>query len=92
MEDQKLTNLLDTTSDNVPDLLLKNGSKFMISLVVLSKQIRFITAMLRSDLCDFSDAYIVVTGNTTVADLNNANYNKKLAFKNNAQFFLHFKN
>ena len=92
MEYQKLTNLLDTASDNVPDLLLKNGSKFMISLVVLSKQIRFITAMLRSDLCDFSDAYTVVTGNTTVADLNNANYNKKLAFKNNAQFFLQFKN
>ena len=27
-----------------------------------SKQIRFKTLMLRSDLCDFSDAYIVVKG------------------------------
>ena len=39
--------------------------------------------MLRSDLCD---AYIVVKGTITVADPNDANYNKKLAFKNNAPF------
>ena len=39
--------------------------------------------MLRSDLCD---AYIVVKGTITVADPNDANYSKKLAFKNNAPF------
>ena len=32
----------------------------------LSKQIRFKTSMLRSDLCDFSDAYIVVKGTIIV--------------------------
>ena len=32
-----------------------------------SKQIRFKTSMLRSDLCDFSDAYIVVKGTIIVA-------------------------
>ena len=42
--------------------------------------------MLRSDLCDYSDAYIVVKGTITVEDPNDANYNKKLAFKNNAPF------
>ena len=42
--------------------------------------------MLRSDLCDYSDAYIVVKGTITVTDPNNANYDKKLAFKNNAPF------
>ena len=42
--------------------------------------------MLRSDLCDYSDAYIVVKGRITVTDPNNANYNKKLALKNNAPF------
>ena len=31
-----------------------------------NKQIRFKTSMLRSDLCDYSDAYIVVKGNITV--------------------------
>ena len=51
-----------------------------------SKQIRFKTSMLRSDLCDFSDAYIVVKGTITVTNPNDANYNKKLALKNNAPF------
>ena len=42
--------------------------------------------MVRSDLCDYSDAYIVIKGTVTVADPNNNAYNKKLAFKNNAPF------
>ena len=42
--------------------------------------------MLQSDLCDYSDAYIVVKGTITVTDPNDANYDKKLAFKNNAPF------
>ena len=51
-----------------------------------SKQIRFKTSMLRSDLCDFSDAYIVVKGTITVTNPVNDAYDKKLAFKNNAPF------
>ena len=35
-----------------------------------SKQIRFKTSMLRSDLCDYSDAYIVVKEDITVTDPN----------------------
>ena len=31
-----------------------------------NKQIRFKTAMLRSSLCDYSDAYILAKGNITV--------------------------
>ena len=31
-----------------------------------NKNIRFKTSMLRSDLCDYSDAYIVVNGRITV--------------------------
>ena len=42
--------------------------------------------MLRSDLCYFSDAYIVVKGNITVTEPNNAKSNKSVAFKNNAPF------
>ena len=42
--------------------------------------------MLRSDLCDYSDAYIVVKRAITVIDPNNANYDKKLTLKNNAPF------
>ena len=41
---------------------------------------------MQSNLCDFSDAYIVVTRNITVIDSNDVNWNKKLAFKNNSPF------
>ena len=42
--------------------------------------------MLRSDFCDFSDAYIVVKGEITITNPNNAKRNKVVAFKNNAPF------
>ena len=43
--------------------------------------------MLRSDLCDYSDVYIVVKGRITVDGTDNANKrHKKLTFKNNAPF------
>ena len=43
--------------------------------------------MLRLDLCDCSDAYIVVKGATDVEGDNNAKKgNKILTFKNNAPF------
>ena len=41
--------------------------------------------MLRSDLCDYSNAYIVVKGIITVTGANNnSRINKKLVFKGNA--------
>ena len=42
--------------------------------------------MLRSDLFDFSDAYIVVKGIITVTEPDNAKRNKSNAFKKNAPF------
>ena len=42
--------------------------------------------MLRSDLCDYSNVYIVVKGDITVTNPNNAKRNKAVAFKNNAPF------
>ena len=55
-----------------------------------SKQIRFKTSMLRSDLCDFSDAYIVVKRTITLPKTNRGEStdirNRFLAFKNNAPF------
>ena len=34
----------------------------------INKEIRIKTSMLRSDLCDYSDAYIVVKGDITVTE------------------------
>ena len=43
--------------------------------------------MLQSDLCDYSDAYIVVKGITNVEGTNiRDRKNRSLAFKNNAPF------
>ena len=63
MEYQKITNLLGKKSDKVHRFVTKkwievhdqSGETYNTN-----KQIRFKTSMLRSDLCDFSDAYIVV--------------------------------
>ena len=87
----KIVNFLDTTSDNKD--LLKFVSKKWIDVYDQSqgnynvnKEIRVKTSMLKSDLCDFSDAYIVVKGNITVTNPDNAKRNKAVAFKNNAPF------
>ena len=42
--------------------------------------------MLRSDLSDYSDAYIVVKGNMTVTNPDNTKRNNEVAFENNAPF------
>ena len=53
----------------------------------VNKEIRIKTLILKSDLCDFSDAYFVVKGDITLEGGNNANkHNKILTFKNNAPF------
>ena len=66
MEHQKITNPLDTTSDNVHRFITKrwlevhDHSGSAEDRYKPSKQIRFKISMLRSDLYDYSDAYIVV--------------------------------
>ena len=93
MEYQKITNLLGTTIDEIPRFITKkwvevhDQSGSVDDRYKPSKQIRFKTSMLRSDLCDFSDSYIVVKGTITLGGAANANKrNRKTAFKNNALF------
>ena len=53
----------------------------------VKKEIRIKTPMLRSVLCDFSDAYIVLKGIISIENASNdAKYDRKLEFKNNAPF------
>ena len=92
MEYQKTVNLLDTTSDNIPKFITKKWIEVYDQpgnaedRYKPGKQIRFKISMLKSDLCDYSDACIVVKGTINVADPNNNAYDKKLAFKNNIPF------
>ena len=59
-----------------------------------NKDIRFKTNQLRNDLCDFNDAYIVVTGKITATNPGNDDmYNKKVFLKKILSLFqLHPKN
>ena len=43
-----------------------------------NKEIKFKKSMLRSGLCDYSDAYIVVRGTIVVIRLDNDAYDKKV--------------
>ena len=90
MEFQKIVNFLDTTFDDKD--LPRFVTKKWIEVYNQSegnyndnKEIRMETSMLRSDLCDFNDAYVVVKGDITLEGDNDANKrNRNLAFKNNA--------
>ena len=91
-EFQKIANFLDANSDDkdVPRFVTKKRAEVYDQSEKKynpNKEIRIKTSMLRSDLCDFSDAYIVVEGDITLEGDNDANKkNKNLAFKNNAPF------
>ena len=91
MEFQKILNLLDITSDDkdLPRFVTKKWievSDQSEKNYNPNKEIRIKTPVLRSDLCDFSDVYIVVKEDITVTNPNNAKRNKAVAFKNNAPF------
>ena len=71
MEFQKIVNFLDTISDNkdLPKLVTKKWIEVYDQPqgnYDINKEIRIKTSMLRSDLFDFRDAYIVVTGHIIV--------------------------
>ena len=94
MEYQKIGNLLDNevalSASNKPSKLGWNKwwNKECNSP---NKQIRFKTAMQRSSLCDYSDAYILFKGNISVNNDTGAgaaanNIGKKVIFKNCAPF------
>ena len=92
MEYQKTTNFSGTTIDEIPRFITKkwvkvhDQSRSADDRYKSNEKIRFKTSMLWSDLCDYSDAYIVVKETITVTDPNNPNYDKKLAFRSNAPF------
>ena len=93
MRYNKITNLLDKLDkDEIPKFTtIKWIEIFDQSNGTYNpnKDIRFKTPQVRSDLCDFNEAYIVVIGTITATKPGNNlnNYNKKVALKNSALFF-----
>ena len=76
-EFQKIVNFLDTNSDDkdLPRFVTKkwvevydqSGENYNFN-----NEIRIKTSMLISDLCDFTDAYVVAKGTITVTEPDNA--------------------
>ena len=63
MEFNKINNLLGAAHDEIPRFITKRWIEVQSqsrSTYNTSKLIRFKTSMLRSDLCDYSDAYVWV--------------------------------
>ena len=92
MEYKKIINLLDNTPNQPTKFRTKSWVEVnydSCGIYNTNSQIKFKTSMLRSSLCDYSDAYILVKGTISIAaqareDPNNAN--KKVVFKNCAPF------
>ena len=94
MEYQKIASWLNGVSNQPFKFRTKNWVEINDEsrrVYAAGSDIKFKTTMLRSSLCDYSDAYILVKGNISVnniaaayADANNTN--KKVIFKNCAPF------
>ena len=85
METQKIVNLLNGSENEYSKFPTKKG------YIIDSKsngnysqndEIKFLTRSIESSLCDYSDAYILVTGNITVTP----NAATQVVFKNCAPF------
>ena len=72
METQKIQNLQQ-----------KSGILLIVNQMVIIQKIKFLTRSIESNLCNYSDAYILVTGNINVTG---GDSNTKVAFKNFAPF------
>ena len=95
MEYQKIANLIDDDTLNQPSKFrtrnwveINDESRGAYNV---NSQIKFKTPMLKSSLCDYSDAYILVKGtigvnNTAAQGATANNNNKKVIFKNCTPF------
>ena len=97
MEYQKIANLLDDNKSNQPS---KFRTKNWVEIndesrgtYNVNSQIKFKTTMLKSSLCDYSDAYILVKGTITItgagadaAGRQAGESDKGVVFKNCAPF------
>ena len=89
MEYDKINNLLDSERENLSKFITREYIRVnsLSNTYDENKSIRFKTPMLRSDLCDYADAYILVSGTITVAGSHPRDrQNKPVRLKKNAPF------
>ena len=89
MEYDKINNLLGSQSEKLSKFVTREYVRVnsLSNAYNENKSIRFKTPMLRSDLCDYADAYILVNGKIIVTGNNPRDrQNRPLILKNNAPF------
>ena len=93
MEYNKINNLLSSESKSLSKFVTRDYVRVnsLSNTYNENKSIRFKTPMLRSDLCDYADAYILINGTIIVTANAGANNirderNRPLILKNNASF------
>ena len=93
LRSEELVSAVDSESENLSKFVTREYVRVnsLSNTYNKNKSIRFKTSMLRSDLFDYADAYILVNGTITVTANAGANNirdkkNKKLILKNNAPF------
>ena len=94
MECQKIANLIDDASNQPSNFRTRNWVEIndeSRGVYNVNSQIKFKNTMLKSSLCDYSDAYILVKGticgnNTATVGADANNTNRKVIFKNCAPF------
>ena len=89
MEYDEINNLLGSKSENLSEFVTREYVRVnsLSNTYNENKSIRFKTPILRPDLCDYADAYILVNGIILVNGLNPRDrQNRPLILKNNAPF------
>ena len=96
MKYQKIANLIDDASNQHSKFRTENWVEIndeSRGIFNVNSQIKFKTTMLKSSLCDYSDAYIFVKGKITItgagddaADRKTDERDKRVAFKKCAPF------
>ena len=86
MEYQKITNLIDDTSNQPSKFRTRTWVEIndeSRGVYNVNSQIKFKTTMLKSSLCDYSGAYILVNGTITVNNTAAAGANANNTIKKN---------
>ena len=92
MEYQKIANLLESTSDNLSKFRTRNWVEINDESRgnYTNSDIRFKTTMLRSNLDDYADSYIIVEGTITITGVGDdaaaRQADERVTFKNCAPF------
>ena len=89
MEYQKIANLLDNASNQPSKFRTRNWVEINDESrgTYTSNDIKFKTTMLRSNLCDYADAYILVKGTITITGAGNDDAAKQLDERNKGVIF-----